>query len=56
MKEKGNADDIRALAEDLTECMRKHPDALRNNPDLAEQITRVRDNTYDCYYKLAELV
>ena len=40
---KGDPEDLRKLAEDLKWCIRKHPDAIQNNPDIAKDIVNARD-------------
>ena len=51
---KANPEDVRNLAEDLQGALQRHPDAVRANPDIADDIVKVRDKTIARYNKVAE--
>ena len=51
---KGDPEDVKNLAEDLKGALHRHPDAVRNNPDLAGELVRLRDKVYHRYEHIAE--
>ena len=51
---KGNPQDLKDLAEDLKGCVQRHPDALKNNPDIQVDLVKVRDKAMERYDKISE--
>lgn len=51
---KGDPQDVRDLAEDLKGCIQRHPDALKHNPDIQNDLVKVRDNTFKRYAQISE--
>lgn len=51
---KGDLEDLKNLAEDLQGVLQRHPDAVRYNHDLADDIVKVRDKAFDRYHQIAE--
>lgn len=52
---KADPEDIRKMAEDLQGALQRHTDAVRNNPDLASEVVKVRDKWTDRYRKVTEV-
>jgi hypothetical protein len=51
---KGSPQDLKDLAEDLKGCVQRHPDALKNNPDIQTDLVKVRDKAMGRYDKISE--
>jgi hypothetical protein len=51
---KDDPEDLRRLAEDLQGSLQRHSDAVRNNPDIATDIVKVRDRAIRRYEEVSE--
>ena len=51
---KGDPEDLRKLADDLQFALQRRQDAIRNNPDLAADIVKVRDKVRNRYKEVTE--
>lgn len=51
---KADPEDLHNLAEDLKGVIRRHPDALHNNRDIADDLVKVRDKAEKRYGSVTE--
>ena len=51
---KGDPEDLRKLADDLQFALQRRQDAVRNNPDIATDLVKVRDKVRKRYEEVTE--
>ena len=52
--QKCNPEEVRELSEDLQGVLHRHPDAVRANPDIADDIVHARDKAAAKYRQITE--